>query len=286
MRIMVTGAAGMLGTDVCSVLEAGHQVLARDVGDFDVGDHDRTVKAIAADRPEAIVHLAAFTDVEACEDRRDEAFRVNALGSMNVSAGAREVGAYLIYLSTDYVFDGRKQEPYLETDEPRPLNFYGQTKLQGERYVREVAGRNLILRTSWLFGPNGRNFVDTIIAKASSGERLRVVNDQRGCPTYTMDLARGISALIAKSLEGIIHVTNRGEATWFDLAESALALAAIKTPLDAVSSNEYPAKAKRPRYSVLGSLFAGASGIEPLPPWTDGLKDHLRRRGYLGRKDD
>ena len=271
----------MLGTDVCSVLRADHEVLARDVGDFDVGDHDATVTAIADDRPEAIVHLAAFADVEACEDRRDQAFRANALGSMNVSAGAREVGAYLVYVSTDYVFDGRKREPYIEIDEPRPLNFYGLTKLYGERYVRELATRHLIVRTSWLFGPNGRNFVDTIVGRAAAGERLRVVNDQRGSPTYTMDLARGISSLIKKGLEGIIHVTNAGEATWFDLAKAALLLAGIGTPVEAISSDEYPAKAKRPPYSVLGSMVRGASGIEPLPPWAEGLRDHLRRRGKI-----
>lgn len=276
---MVTGAKGMLGTDVCGVLEADHEVIARDIDDFDIADHHATVKEIVDARPETIVHLAAFTNVEACEDRRQEAFRTNALGSMNVAAGAREVGAYLVYVSTDYVFDGRKGEPYLEIDEPRPLNFYGLTKLYGERYVRELTTRHLIIRTSWLFGPNGKNFVDTIVAAASGGAKLRVVNDQRGCPTYTLDLARGISGVIGRTLEGIVHITNSGDTTWYELAESALRLAGISSAIEPVASEQYPTRALRPRYSVLGSLVLGASGVAALPPWTEGLKDHLRRKG-------
>jgi dTDP-4-dehydrorhamnose reductase len=278
---MVTGAGGMLGTDLCTVLEPDNDVVARDVADFDIADHDATVEAIADAHPQAIVHAAAFTDVEACEDKRQEAFRSNALGSMNVAAGAREAGAYLVYMSTDYVFDGRKREPYVEFDEPRPLNFYGLTKLYGERYVRELTTRHLIVRTSWLFGPNGRNFIDTIVAKASAGDTLKVVNDQRACPTYTMDLARALAAAIAKGLEGVIHITNSGEATWFDLAAEALRLAGIGTQIEPVATELYPVKAKRPAYSVLGSLVMESCGIAALPSWAEGVKDHLRRKGLL-----
>ena len=280
---MVTGAGGMLGRDLVSVLEAEHEVMARDLADFDVTDHDATVRAVSEARPEVVVHLAAFTDVEACEDNRQQAFRLNALGSMNVAAGAREVGAYLVYLSTDYVFDGRKSEPYLEIDEPRPLNFYGLTKLYGERYVRELTTRHLIVRTSWLFGPNGRNFVDTIVAKASRGTRLIVVSDQRGCPTYTLDLAKGIAAVVAKGLEGVVHITNTGSTTWYDLARLALELAGIAAPVEQVSSGQYPTKARRPAYSVLASLVLEPSGIGALPSWQDGVKDHLRRKGMLAK---
>jgi dTDP-4-dehydrorhamnose reductase len=198
---------------------------------------------------------------------------------MNVAAGAREVDAYLVYVSTDYVFDGRKCEPYLEIDEPRPLNFYGLTKLYGERYVRELTTRHLIIRTSWLFGPNGKNFIDTIIAAASSGAKLTVVNDQRGCPTYTLDLARGMSGAIEKTLEGIVHITNSGDATWSGLAECALEMAGIPAVVEPVPSELYPTRALRPRYSVLGSLVLGPSGVAALPPWKEGLRDHLRRRG-------
>jgi dTDP-4-dehydrorhamnose reductase len=283
LRIMVTGAGGMLGRDLVGVLEAEHELLPRDLADFDVTDHDATVGAVSEARPEVVIHLAAFTDVEACEDNRQQAFRLNALGSMNVAAGAREVGAYLVYLSTDYVFDGRKSDPYVEIDEPRPLNFYGLTKLYGERYVRELTTRHLIVRTSWLFGPHGRNFVDTIVAKASRGTRLTVVSDQRGCPTYTLDLARGIAAVVAKGLEGVVHLTNTGSTTWYDLAKLALDLAGIAAPIEPVSSGQYPTKARRPTYSVLASLVLEPSGIGALPLWQDGLKDHLRRRGMLAK---
>ena len=283
MRVMITGAKGMLGADLATVLGDDHEVIARDMDDFDIADHDATLAAILDARPDVIVHAAAFTDVEACEDRRQEAFRANALGSMNVAAGARQADAYLVYTSTDYVFDGRKHEPYLEIDEPSPVNFYGVTKLYGERYVRELTTKHLIIRTSWLFGPNGRNFIDTIIAKASSGARLQVVNDQRGCPTYTRDLARGIKAAVAGRLEGLLHMTNAGDATWFDLARYALGQAGIEAEIDPVPSELYPTRAKRPAYSVLGSLVMGASGLQALPPWTDGVRDHLRRKGMIAQ---
>lgn len=274
----------MLGTDVCSVLGEDHEVCGYDVDDFDIADAGRTAGVVLEVSPSVIVHTAAFTDVEACEEEREEALRINATGAMNVAKASSQAGCFLIYISTDYVFDGSKRSPYKELDAPDPINYYGFTKLQGENRVRDLAPRHLIVRTSWLFGPNGRNFVDTILDKASRAGNLRVVNDQRGCPTYTRDLAKGIKSVIERELEGIVHLTNSGDATWFDLAKYATGLAGLAVEIEPVESTAYPTKARRPPYSVLASDVLEGAGIDPLPPWEQGVKDHMVRRGFLRNK--
>jgi dTDP-4-dehydrorhamnose reductase len=281
LRILVTGAGGMLGRDVCEVLVGSNEVAQFDIEEFDVADATATEKAIRGVAPEVVVHLAAFTNVEACEDEKERAFRVNALGTMNVARAARDANAHLVYVSTDYVFDGTKTEPYVEDDEPNPINYYGRTKLYGELYVRDLAASHLIIRTSWLFGPLGPNFVDRIIAKASEGGPLQVVNDQTGCPTYTMDLARGIGRAVELGLKGVLHLTNSGATTWFGLASHAIGLAGVTAEVVPVASADYPTKARRPSNSVLASLVVPASGMEHLPPWQDAVREHLSRRGML-----
>lgn len=277
----MTGAKGMLGCDVCDVLRNDHDVVACDIEDFDITDAGSTMASIRRASPRAIIHLAAFTDVDACEDEREKAFRVNALGTKNVADSARSTDAYLIYISTDYVFDGTKAEPYVETDKPCPINYYGLTKLYGELYVGDIARHHLIIRTSWLFGPNGKNFIDTILGRASEHKTVQVVDDQKGSPTYTLDLARGIRQAVERGLEGVIHLTNLGETTWFGLARYAASLAGIETDIQPVPSSRYATKAARPSYSVLESAVALAGGITPLPPWQEAVKHHLGRRGVL-----
>jgi dTDP-4-dehydrorhamnose reductase len=271
----------MLGSDVCEVLAGAHEVAPFDIKEFDITDTTATSEAIRGVSPDMVVHLAAFTDVEACEDEKETAFQVNALGTMNVARAARDSDAHLVYLSTDYVFNGTKSEPYLEDDEPDPINYYGRTKLYGELYVRDLTARYLIVRTSWLFGPLGRNFVDRIIAKASEGGTLKIVNDQTGCPTYTMDLARGIAQAVELGLKGVLHLTNSGATTWFGLASHAISLAGVAAEVLPVASSDYPTRAKRPPNSALGSTVVPASGMEPLPPWQDAVREHLLRRGML-----
>jgi dTDP-4-dehydrorhamnose reductase len=281
LRVLVTGAKGMLGTDVCEVLRPGRDLFGYDVDDFDITDLQGTLAAVNDVAPDVVVHLAAFTQVDACEGEREEAFRVNALGAMNVARAARVVNAHLVYISTDYVFDGTKTQPYIETDEPHPINYYGLTKLCGEIYVKDLTLRHLIIRTSWLFGPNGSNFVDTIVGKAAAGKALRVVDDQHGCPTYTLDLARGIERVLEQRLEGTVHITNAGQTTWFGLARYAIEAAGIQAQIEAVSSREFRTKAQRPAYSVLASPVMEASGIAPLPSWQAAVRDHLLRKGML-----
>jgi dTDP-4-dehydrorhamnose reductase len=281
LKILVTGSEGMLGSDVCPLLAEDHEVCGYDVGDLDIADARETMLAVKRLSPSVIVHTAAFTDVDACETERDKAYRTNVQGTGNLAEASRQAGSLLVYISTDYIFDGSKGEPYGESDEPNPINYYGLTKLQGEEHVRRAAARYLIVRTSWLFGPGGRNFVDKILKKALAGENLKVVNDQTGCPTYTVDLARGVKALIESGLEGVVHLTNSGVATWFDLAGYAIGLVGLDAEIEPVPSEAYPTKARRPAYSVLKSDVLGRTGLEPLPDWKEGVRDHLRRRGML-----
>ena len=273
----------MLGTDLCQVLAGDHEVIGYDIDDFDIVDHVATHDAVVAVEPEVVVHLAAFTDVEACETERSRAFECNATGTMNVAGASQSAEARLVYLSTDYVFEGAKREPYTELDHPGPLNYYGVTKLEGERLVQAMTPKHLIVRTSWLFGPNGKNFVDTMLKRALEGGPLRVVSDQRGCPTYTMDLAKGLKQVIQMGLEGIVHLTNSGDATWFDLAKHAVGVAGIECEIEPVLSESYPTKARRPLYSVLGSQVLGNTGFERLPHWQQGVRGHLSRKGMLKR---
>ena len=281
MKILVTGAKGMLGTDLCSVLGEHHEVRGYDIDDFSITDCRRTAEAVLEFAPAVIVHAAAFTDVEACEDKKQWAMLINKVGTANVARAACEVDSLLIYMSTDYVFDGSKGSPYVESDPPRPVNQYGLTKLQGEIVVHDLAPKHLVARTSWLFGPNGRNFVDRIITKASESGSLRVVDDQRGCPTYAYHLARGIEAVIQRGLEGTVHLTNSGDATWYDLAKCAVEMAGIDAEITPIETSQWPTKARRPAYTVLASDVLDKAGIEPLPHWKEGVRDHLERRGML-----
>jgi dTDP-4-dehydrorhamnose reductase len=271
----------MLGTDLCSVLRENHEVHGYDIGDFDIVDAERTAAVVHEILPSVIVHAAAFTNVDACEDEREKALRVNARGTENMARAARETGSFLVYISTDYVFDGSKASPYTEMDAPGPINYYGLTKFYGEEYVRDLAPKYLVVRTSWLFGPNGKNFVDTIIEKASTTGSLMVVDDQRGCPTYTHHLATGLGAVIDKRLEGMVHLTNSGDATWFELARYAIETAGIDAAITPVETAAFPTRARRPPYTVLASDVLGKAGIGPLPPWEHAVRAHLVRRGFV-----
>ena len=278
MRIFVTGARGMLGTDVCEVLGEEHEVAGVDIDDFDITDGPRVSDAIAAWAPDLVVHLAGYTKVEDAEDEKDAAFNCNAVGTMHVAKASRDAGARLIYVSTDYVFDGSKGDPYVETDPTAPVNFYGLTKLFGERYASSLNPRHLVVRTSWLFGPNGRNFVDTILERARAGRALQVVDDQRGCPTYTYHLAQGLSDVAAAGIEGVLHMTNSGDTTWYEFAKTALELAGLDAEIKPVSSAAYPTKARRPGNTVLASVVMEHSGLRRLPGWREGLRHHLGRK--------
>jgi len=276
VRVLVTGAAGMLGQAVMPALTAaGHTALGGDLPELDVTRREPLERAVGDFRPDWVFHLAALTRVDECETRQEEAFRVNALGTRNVALAAAVAGAALLAVSTDYVFDGTATRPYREDDTANPQSVYGASKWAGEQAVRAVLPRHLVVRTSWLFGPGGANFVDTIAARARAGEPLRVVDDQRGSPTFTRDLAEGLLRLVGSGRLGTYHCTNSGACTWYDLAAHVVARAGAGATLERTDTASFPRPAKRPAYSVLGNAcFEQATGWR-MPPWQDAVDRHL-----------
>jgi dTDP-4-dehydrorhamnose reductase len=277
VNLIVTGAAGMLAKALVPALEAaGHDVLAPVEAQFDVTSPPASlVHDIEAWRTDWVIHLAAFTKVDDCESQPETAHAVNAEGSRNVAIAAHQAGAGVVALSTDYVFDGRGTTPYREDHPAAPQSVYGRTKWEGEQAVRETVSRHQIVRTAWLYGAGGPNFVDTILRKARAGERLRVVDDQRGSPTFTVDLAEGLTRLLATGRAGTFHCTNSGDCTWYDLAAHVIARAGLQIPLERTDSAGFPRPAKRPAYSVLSNAaFEAATGWR-MPHWKDAVDRYL-----------
>lgn len=276
MKVLVFGARGMLGKDLVPALSVKHQVLGRDIEDLNIADQQRVQKEIETLRPQVVVNAAAYTDVDGCEGKRELAFSVNAEGARNIAAGCAASNARMIHLSTDYVFDGTSSAPYREEDPPNPLNVYGASKLQGERQIREVLENHLIIRTEWLFGRHGKNFVDTILRLAAQQEELRVVNDQRGAPTFTKDLSWAIEKLLEKEAKGILHITNSGSCTWFEFARQILKEKNIDNgSIVPISSAALTRPAKRPANSVLDChRFENLVG-QKMRTWEEALKEYL-----------
>ena len=282
MRVLVTGAEGMLGQELVPALEsAGHQVLGLGHGDADVTQPGALAGALESFEPEWIFHLAAFTRVDDCETRADHAHLVNGLGSRLAAQAAVEAGIPVLAISTDYVFDGRSSRPYREDDPPAPLSVYGASKLAGELAVREVNPRHLIVRTGWLYGGGGTNFVDTILAKAKAGESLRVVDDQRGSPTSTADLAAALIRLAAAGQFGTYHVTNSGDCTWYDLAVHVVKRSGLSVRVERTKSRELGRPAPRPAYSVLSNLLYEQVTGHSMPAWQDAVDRYLERRARV-----
>ena len=278
MKILMTGARGMLGRDLLPLLSAKHEVLGKDIQDFDITDRKRVQEEIAACRPDVVIHAAAYTDVDGCETKRDLAFAVNGEGALHVALGCAHVGSRMIHLSTDYVFDGESGIPYPEGSPPHPLNVYGESKLQGELYIPKVLENYLIIRTAWLYGRHGKNFIDTILRLAGQQDELRVVNDQKGSPTFTKDLSQAMGRLVEEETRGVLHVTNSGSCTWFEFAQKVLDLNPSpdrKSRVIPISSTELARPARRPANSVLDcSRFEQITGFR-MRSWEEGLKEYL-----------
>ena len=285
MRLMVTGAGGMLGQDVCGAARAaGHEVHATDREDVDVTDSDAVRAAVERWTPEVVVNCAAWTDVDGAEAHEEAATRINGAGAGNVAAAAVAVGAFVVQVSTDYVFDGTGTSPYSEDDEPAPLSAYGRSKLAGER---AVAGRapdsHAIARTSWLFGAHGPNFVATMLRLGAERDEVTVVDDQIGSPTYTGHLAEALVKLAETRPRGILHLAGRGSCSWYDLAVETFARTGIECAVRRGRTRDLDRPAPRPAYSVLGVT---RDGTPRLPPWQDGLDDYLAARAaeLVGRR--
>ncbi len=275
MRIVVTGADGQLGRELLPRLADLGEVIGCTVSDLDVTT-PQCADRLAGLSPEWVVHAAAVTDVDGCERMPEQAMGVNAEGTSRVAEGCRRVGAGLVYLSSDYVFDGRKGTPYTEGDTPNPLNVYGQSKLAGECATRTLGSRWVIIRTSWLYGVHGANFVKTILRKVAAGEGLQVVDDQVGSPTCAADLAVAVTLLLSRGLTGLYHVTNSGSCSWYEFAREILRLTgSTSTPLRRIASPGLKRPARRPAYSVLENAAWHAAGLPALRPWPEALAETL-----------
>lgn len=274
MKVLITGAKGMLGQDmVAEFQKRDYEVHAADHKALDITDIQAVRAAITALRPDIVVNCAAYTNVDKAESEPEIAMRVNGLGPRNLALACEATGAVLLHISTDYVFDGEKEGPYEIWDTPNPINVYGKSKLWGENYVRSLMHRYFIVRTSWLFGKGGRNFVTTMLELAKRGEPIRVVNDQRGCPTYTVDLARACVDLVESGCFGIYHVTNQGATTWYEFAREIFRCAGIQIDLEAITSDQFPRPAKRPRNSELCSFPLREILEWEIGDWRQGLTD-------------
>lgn len=283
MRIVVTGARGMLGSALLPCLQGEHEVVGVDFQDFDISQQAAVEKAFRDLRPDFVYHLAAFTDVDGCETNPQKAMEVNAEGTQNVARACAEVGAVLLYVSTDYVFDGAAERPYREDDTPNPLSVYGRSKLQGEQYLQSLLDRYFVVRSSWLYGPRGKNFVSTIVKIASERDELQVVSDQRGSPTYTLHLALKLAQLLRSVAYGIYHVTGAGNCSWFEFARAILKLGGFdEVRVVPISTEESGRKAPRPRNSVLENRRLLESQMERLPRWEEGLAQYLQEGQRLG----
>ena len=278
-KILVIGAKGMLGRDLVETLRSSFpkdEITGWDLEEIDIQEERDTITRIRNLEPGVIVHLAAYTDVDGCELNEKKAFAVNAEGTKHVALGAATCGAKVVTLSTDYVFDGKKGSPYLEEDPPNPLNVYGRSKWKGEQYVQELVKDALIVRTQWLYGKHGKNFVASILRQAREKDVLSVVNDQVGSPTYTLDLSQAIALLIEGKARGIFHVANSDSCTWYHYARTILKLSGIEgVKVVPISSKELAYPAVRPAYSVLDTEKLKRETGLTLRPWAEALKDYL-----------
>ncbi|KAA8785654.1 dTDP-4-dehydrorhamnose reductase [Paenibacillus amylolyticus] len=283
MKVLVTGASGQLGKDVVLLLEKeGHDVLACDRDQMDITNQAQCNEVISSYHPEVIIHCAAYTAVDAAETDTDGAYKVNAVGTRNVAVAAEKVGAKLIYISTDYVFDGQSTTPYQEYDDTNPQSVYGKSKRAGEWLVQSLCSKWFVVRTSWVYGLHGNNFVKTMLKLGQEKPKLQVVHDQKGSPTYTVDLALFLIELMGTEMYGIYHASNRGDCTWYEFTQAIFEEAqtvvgvSIQAELEPCTTEQFPRPAPRPVNSVMDHLSIRTNGLTDLRPWREGLRDFIR----------
>ncbi len=276
MKLLITGGNGLLAFDLKRELSSLGNVISVDIEDFDITHREVCREKIMEIHPDIVIHAAAYTQVDECESFPEKANQVNAYGAKNVAEACRESGAFMVYYSSDYIFDGTSPVPYSEEATPRPLSVYGRSKWAGEQSVMDtLPDHHLIARTAWLFGRNGRNFVDRMIQLAGETTPLRVVDDQVGCPTYASDLARATQFLLSHGATGIYNVTNSGHTTWYGFASYFLKLVSPHTTILPIRTSEYPLPATRPSYSVLSTdKYVQCTGV-PLPSWQEAVVRYL-----------
>ncbi|PKM82253.1 MAG: dTDP-4-dehydrorhamnose reductase [Firmicutes bacterium HGW-Firmicutes-14] len=277
MHILIIGSNGMFGSDLLTVLSQQHKVTGFDLPVLDITHLSTTRSVSSASQPDLIINAAGYTDVDGCETNIDLALTVNAMGTRNLAEVCNELSIPIVYISTDYIFDGKSTSPYLELDMPNPQNVYGKSKLLGEQYVRELTKKHYIIRTSWLFGKHGRNFVDIMLYLIKEKDEIHVVNDQVGSPTYTCDLAKAISELIMKPTYGTYHLTNSGTCTWYEFTLEIFRQAGIdNVRVKPMTTEELNRPAPRPKYSVLDNHNWRKLGKKPLRHYKEALADYLK----------
>jgi dTDP-4-dehydrorhamnose reductase len=273
VRIFITGHKGQLGGALQAHL-SDHTLEGGDLPEWDMTDAGAILESLRAFRPDVVIHAAALTAVDYCADHPLEAVHVNGVGTYNVALACREVDALLVAISTNEVFDGQSDRPYQEYDRRNPVNPYGYSKFVAEQVVERFAPRYMIARTAWLYAPGGTNFIHKIIARARSGEALRVVTDEVGSPTYALDLADGLARLIATGKPGIYHLTNAGACSRYEFARAILRLAGIDTPVEPITSDAFERASTPPPYAPLVNVFAAAAGVV-MRPWEEALADYI-----------
>jgi dTDP-4-dehydrorhamnose reductase len=282
MKIAVIGAKGMLGRELVKVLGSRHDLLAWDIEEIDITDRPRTLELLAAEQPDLIVNSAVFVDLEGCEANPDKAWSINAVGAQNLALAAQQIGSALVYLSTDYVFDGRSETDYDEVAQPNPLNQYGRSKLAGERLSLQICSRSYVVRTAWLFGHARNNYVERVLKAAGTEGVVRMPVDQLESPTYTGHLAEAILHLIGTGAYGIYNVTGLGACTRTSFAQYVLQAAGRSERVEIVEAAELKRFAKRPRRSVLDCRLYQLVTGHTLPEWQQGVRDYLARAGKSG----
>ncbi len=281
MKVLVTGVKGQLGYDVVNELtKRGHIAIGTDIEEMDITDAKSVDSVIKENAPDAVIHCAAYTAVDAAEDNVELCRKINAEGTQNIANVCKDVDIKMIYISTDYVFDGEGERAWEPDDERTPLNVYGQTKYEGELAVQNTLDKYFIVRIAWVFGVNGKNFIKTMLNLGKTRDSLTVVNDQFGSPTYTFDLARLLVDMVETDKYGIYHATNEGICSWYEFACEIFRQAGIDVKVSPVSAAEYPAKAKRPSNSRMSKDKLAENGFEKLPTWQDALSRYLKEIEY------
>lgn len=276
MKVLVTGVRGQLGYDVVNELKKrNHEAIGVDINEMDITDSDSVEQVITKEKPDAVIHCAAYTSVDAAEENKELCMKVNAEGTENIAKVCKKIDAKMIYISTDYVFDGEGERPWEPEDERAPLNVYGLSKYEGELAVEKYLEKYFIVRIAWVFGINGNNFIKTMLKLGETKDEISVVNDQIGSPTYTYDLARLLVDMAESNKYGKYHATNEGLCTWYEFACEIFKQANIEVKVKPVTSDMFPAKAKRPHNSRMGKIKLDENGFTRLPDWKDALSRYL-----------
>jgi dTDP-4-dehydrorhamnose reductase len=276
MKVLIIGSEGMLGHDLVDILSKENEISTTTIDTLDITDIEKTIKTVKNINPDVVVHAAAFTDVDGSESNEDLAYKVNVIGTRNVAVACRKTDAALVYICTDYVFDGTKGISYRESDQTNPLSVYGKTKYLGEVCVKEILSKFYVVRTSWLYGYHGPNFITTMLNLAEKMDSISVVADQIGSPTYTVDLSQAIAELIKKPIYGTYHITNSDHCSWYEYAQEIFKIAGMNIEVNPVTTEEFGSAAPRPKYSVLENYNWKMEGFPKIRSYKDALRDYMR----------